>query len=148
MRHLVVISSLLAMLFTGCTGNGDVSLVDVEKQAFDDLRSEIRIAIDDPERETRAIALVDELAEELESLRRKKAERQEQGRKLNANYDTTRAEFDAFTNASNVDIRRNQQRILEKRKAFIEITTPEEWNQLFDARTEAIAAAIKSAQSI
>lgn len=148
MRHLITISALLAMLFAGCAGKRDVNPVDVEKQAFDDLRAEIRLAIDDAERETRAIELVDVLADELESLRRLKLERQEQGRKLNANYDTTRSEFDAFVNSSNVAIRLNRQRILEKRGAFIATTTPDEWNQIFDARTDAISAAIKSTQSI
>ena len=144
MRHLTVISSLCAILLGACAGKGDVSPVDVEKQAFDDFRSEVRIAIDAPERETRAIALVNELADELESLRRKDAQRQEQGKKLNANYDTTRAEFDTFATASNEDIRLSQQRIVEKRKALIEVTTPEEWDQIADARSEAIDAAFKS----
>ncbi|MCZ6498211.1 MAG: hypothetical protein O6765_05755 [Gammaproteobacteria bacterium] len=125
-----------------------MNLVDVEKQAFDDLRSEIRIAINDAERETKAITLVDELAEELESLRSLKTKSREQGRRLNANYDTTRAEFDVFISASNVEIRLTQQRILEKRVAFIAITTLEEWNQIFNARTNAISAAIESIQSI
>lgn len=148
MRHLMVILSLLAMAIAGCGGKSNVSPVDHEQQAFDDLRAEIRIAINDEERAAKAIAIVDELAEELESLRRKKTERREHNRKLNANYDTTRAEFDAFVNVSNVEIRLNQQRILEIRGAFIAITTPEEWNQISDARTEAIKAAIKSTQSI
>ncbi|TDJ43864.1 MAG: hypothetical protein E2O51_07445 [Gammaproteobacteria bacterium] len=148
MRHMLVISSLLAMLFVGCAGQGGVNLADVEKQAFDDLRSEIRIAINDAERETKAITLVDELSEELESLRSLKTISREQGRRLNANYDTTRAEFDVFISASNVEIRLTQQRILEKRVAFIAITTLEEWNQIFNARTNAISAAIESIQSI
>ncbi len=147
MRTLIVILSILGMLFAGCGSSGDVSLVEVEKQAFDDLRSEIRIAIDDPERETKAIAIVDELAEELESLRNLKSKRREQSRRLNANYDTTRAEFDAFISASNREIRLTQQRILEKRGAFIAITTLEEWEQISDARTDAISAAIQSIQS-
>lgn len=145
---MLVISSLIAVLFVGCAGQGGMNLVDVEKQAFDDLRSEIRIAINDAERETKAITLVDELAEELESLRSLKTKSREQGRKLNANYDTTRAEFDAFVSASIVEIRLTQQRILEKRVAFIAITTLEEWNQIFNARTNAISAAIESIQSI
>lgn len=136
------------MLIGGCAGKGDVNPVDVEKQAFDNLRSEIRIAVDDPERETKAIAVVDELAAELESLRRKTAERHEQAKNLNANYDTTRAEFDAFISASNADIRLSQQRILEKRERLIEVTTPEEWDQILDARTEAIDTAFKSTQAI
>ena len=102
MRHLIAILSLLAMAIAGCAGKSNVSLVDLEKQAFDDLRAEIRSAINDEEREVKAIAIVDELAEELKSLRRKKTERRENGRKLHTNYDTTRAEFDAFLNSSNV----------------------------------------------
>ena len=144
MKHLIVISSLCAILLGGCAGKGDVSAVDVEKQALDDLRSEIRIAIDDPERETRAIAVVDGLADELDSLRLLGAQRQEQSKKLYANYDTTRAEFDTFASTSNEDIRLSQQRIVEKRKALIEVTTPEEWDQIADARSEAIDAAFKS----
>lgn len=148
MNHPIVCISLLAMLLAGCAGNSDVSLVDVEKQAFDDLRSEIRITIDDTGRETRAIELVDELAKELESLRQLKAERQDQGRRLNAKYDTTRAEFDAFISETSAKIRLNQQRILNLRGAFIATTTAEEWDQIFDARTDAISAAIKSTHSI
>ena len=148
MRHLLVISSLLVFICSGCAGTSDTSLVDVEKQAFDDLRTEIRIAIDDEERMTRAIEIVDELAIELESLRRLKAEKQQHGRKLHADYDTTRAELDEFVNASNTAIRVNQQRILQMRTALIAATTPEEWKQIADARTDAISAAIKATQSI
>jgi hypothetical protein len=91
---------------------------------------------------------VDEFADELESLRRLKKDMRDRGRELHADYDTTRAEFDAFINASNVEIHLNRQRILETRKAFIATTTPEEWNQIFDTRTDAISAAIDATQSI
>jgi len=148
MRRLITMSSIIVMFVAGCAGKGDVTLGDLEKQAFEDLRAEIRMAIDDEERETRAIALVDELAEEMESLRLLKKERQDRGRKLNANYDTSRAEFDAFVSSSDAGIRLNQQRILELRKAFIATTTPEEWGQISAARTDAISAAIKSTHSI
>lgn len=148
MRHLIVVLSLLAMAIAGCAGKSNVSLVDREKQAFDDLRAEIRSAINDEAREVKAIALVEELAEELKSLRRKRTERRENSRKLHTNYDTTRFEFDAFINSSNVEIRLNQQRILKIRGDFVAITTPEEWTQIFDARTKAINAAIESIQSI
>jgi len=48
----------------GAGGKSIVSSVDHEQQAFDDLRAEIRIAINDEERAAKAIAIVDELAEE------------------------------------------------------------------------------------
>ena len=148
MRHLIAILSLLAMAIAGCAGKSNVSLVELENQAFDDLRTEVRSAINDEEREVKAISIVEELAEELKSLRRERTERRENSRKLHTNYDTTRAEFDAFLNSSNVEIRLNQQRILKIRGDFVAITTAEEWTQIFDARTKAINAAIESIQSI
>jgi hypothetical protein len=53
----------IACAFGGCASKDDVSPADVEKQAFEDLRSEIRAVIDDPAREGEAIILVDELSE-------------------------------------------------------------------------------------
>ena len=48
-----------------------MSPVDIEKLAFEDLCSEIREVIDDPARESEALALVDSLVDDLASLREK-----------------------------------------------------------------------------
>ena len=64
----------------------------MEAQAFEDLRNEIREAIDDPARVVKAIALVDYLADDLESLRETITTRNQRVRQLNADYETTRAD--------------------------------------------------------
>ncbi len=49
---LAVVISIIA----GCAGSDKLSPADVEAQAFEDLRNEIREAIDDPARVIKAIA--------------------------------------------------------------------------------------------
>ncbi len=65
----VLLFAVIVSTIAGCAGKDDVLPVDVEKQAFEDLRSEIREVIDDPAREAEAITLVDALAEDLNTLR-------------------------------------------------------------------------------
>ncbi|GEA50832.1 hypothetical protein VIN01S_16360 [Vibrio inusitatus NBRC 102082] len=142
MKYLILIPSLLLMLSACSSGNE----TNVEKQAFEDLRTEIRVAITDPEREKEVLMIIDELSEELQLLRDKKEQRQVQTRKLNANYDTTREEFEVFIKAKHADIRLSQQRILNKRDALIEATTHEEWDQIINKRSTSIDNAIKVVQ--
>lgn len=136
------------LIFAGCASKDDVSPVEAEKQAFDDLRSEIRDVIDDQAREDEAIVLLDSLATELEALRSRVAERKQRIRKLNANYDTPRAEFDAYLLQANQEIQENRRRIGGSRRAFIAIVTPDELSAIRKVRSKAMIAAIKSIQAI
>jgi len=147
-RNTFLMLSIIVFGFTGCGGKEVVLPVDVEKQAFEDLRSEIREAIEDPAREAEAIALVDELAEDLYALRDKISARQQRFRQLHANYDTPRAEFDAFFKQINTEIQSNQKRVTENHRALLATTTPEEWLAISKARTQAMVAAIESLQAI
>ena len=139
---------LLLVAIAGCSGKSDVRPESVEDDVLSELRAEIRSAISDPEREASAIAIVDEFAMELASLKRAKMDRQIQFRKLNANYDTTRSEFDAFVRESNDSIYMNQQRVVKQREAFVAITSSEEWAQILDARIKVIDSTFESVQSI
>jgi DNA repair exonuclease SbcCD ATPase subunit len=138
----------IGMAVAGCAGNSDVDLADAEKQAFEDLRSEIRNVIDDVERETKAIEIVDKIAVQFESLRANREERRAQFKKLNTSYDTTRAEFDEFTEESNANIHRNHNQLLEYRQALMSVTTPDEWDPILDVRTKAVEAAFRFYHSI
>ncbi len=140
---------LLAVLLVlgGCAGKGDVAPVEVEKQAFEDLRTEIREVIDDPARAAEAIALVDALVKELDELRERVADRKKRIRQLNADYDTSRAEFEAFFDKVNVEIRSNRQRAADSHRALRASTTPEEWSQISKARTQAMNSVIRSMQT-
>ena len=91
--------AVIVSFVAGCAGKDDISPTDAEKQALEDLRTEIREAIDDPAREDEAIALVKSFVVDLGNLREKVSERRMRVRELNADYDTTRAEFEAFLRA-------------------------------------------------
>ena len=139
---------VFAFVVAGCGGKDAVAPVDVEKQAWEDLRSEVRETISDPGREAEAIKLVDELAEDVTEFREVLTKRHERVRELNSDYDTTRAQFDAFLKQVNTEIQASQQRVSKTHRAFIAATTPEEWSQISKARTKAMTATIKSMQAI
>ena len=138
----------IACAFVGCASKDDVSPADVEKQAFEDLRSEIREVIDDPAREGEVIKLVDELSEDLSALREKIAARRQRVRELNADYDTTRAAFEAFFDQVDEEIRSNKRQVSEKHREFLTIMTPDERWAISKTHTKARAAAIRNIQAI
>ena len=142
-----LLSVMLLFVLGGCAAKDDVAPVDVEKQAFDDLRTEIREAIDDPAREDEAIAQVDALVKELDELRERVADRKKRIRQLNADYDTSRADFEKFFEKVNMEIRSNRQRVGDSHRALRASTTPEEWSQISKARTKAMNSVIRSMQT-
>ncbi len=144
----VLLFAVIVSAIAGCAGKDDVSPVNVEEQAFADLRSEIRQVIDDPAREAEAITLVDTIAEDLERLRDKISERRQRVRQLNADFDTTRADFEAFFDQVDSDIRSNKRQVLDKHRAFLAITTPDERSAISKIHTKAVNAAIRSIQAV
>ena len=151
-RTLRLKSAMLLAAFAcalvGCASKDDVSPADVEKQAFEDLRTEIRAVIDDPAREGEAIALVNELSEDLNALREEIAERRQRVRELNADYDTTRADFEAFFNQVDKEIKSNKRQVSEKHRKFLAILTPDERSAISKTHSKARDAAIRNIQAI
>jgi hypothetical protein len=135
-------------MIAACAGKDDVAPVDVEKQAFEDLRTEIRESIDDPAREAETIRLVGVLEEDLATLRTSVAARKIHVRELNANYDTSRADFEAFLAVIEADVRDNRQRVSETHRALLSSVTPEERAAMSKSHTKAMNTAIKTIQSI
>ena len=149
-RHLtyVLLFAVIVSAIAGCAGKDDVSPVNVEEQAFADLRSEIRQVIDDPAREAEAIALVDTIAEDLNRLRDKISERRQRVRQLNADFDTTRADFEAFFDQVDKEIQSNKRQVSERQRALFAITTSDERSTISKAHTKAMDAAIRNIQAI
>ena len=144
-----------AMLFTaiacaisGCGGKDAVAPIEVKKQAFEDLRSEIREVIVDPVREAEAIKLVDVLAEDLTTLRERISERRRRAKQLNADYDTTRADFEALFDQVDKEIQSNKRQVSEWQRALFAVTTPNERSAISKAHTKAMNAAIRNIQTI
>ena len=138
----------IACAVAGCASKDDVSPADVEKQAFEDLRTEIRAVIDDPAREGEAIALVNELSEDLNALREKIGQRRQRVRELNADYDTTRADFEAYFDKVDREIRWNKRQVSEKHREFLTIMTPDERSAIAKTHSKARDAAIRNIQTI
>jgi len=141
---LAVIISFIA----GCAGKYNLSPADAEEQAFEDLRSEIREVIDEPAREKEAIAMVDALVDDLDNLRQKISARRERVKQLNADYDTTRAEFEAFYDQVDSDIRSNKRRVSEKQRALFAAITSDERSAIAKTHTKALDAAIRHIETI
>jgi hypothetical protein len=145
--------STLALVFvtgalSGCAGKDEVAPVDVEKQAFEDLRTEIREVIDDPAREAETIRLVGVLEEDLAALRSSITARKARARELNANYDATRAEFEAFLADIEAEVRDNRQRVSKTHQALLTTVTAEERSAIAKTHTKAMNTAVKTIQSI
>jgi hypothetical protein len=134
-------------LFVACAKD-DVAPVDVEKQAFEDLRTDIREAITDPAREAEAIRLVGVLEGDLAVLRSSVTERKARARELNANYDIPRADFEAFLAEIEAEVQDNRRHVSETHQALLANVTPEERSAIAKTHTKAMNTAIKTLQSI
>jgi chromosome segregation ATPase len=139
---------MLFAAIVGCGGKDALAPVEFEKQAFEDLRAEIRHVIDDPARELEAIALVDALSEDLTTLRENMAERRRRAKQLNANYDTTRADFDAFLAEVNGQLKSNKRQVSETQRALFAVTTAAERASISRAHSKAMDAAVRHIQSL
>ena len=134
--------------FTGCMGKEPVSSMDAEKEALDDLRSQVRMVVGDPNREAQAIEIVDSLAGSLDGLRESISQRKLKARTLNADYNATRSQFEQLLSATSDDIRANKENISTKHRELRAAVTSEEWSDLTKSSTNAMSAAVKSIQSI
>ncbi len=91
----IVLPLAIVFLLSSCANRG-MAPEDVQQQAFDDFRTEIHEVIGDPERAEKAIELTQQLADDVLHFSEKYAKRRTEVRKLNFDYDTPRAEFEAF----------------------------------------------------
>jgi hypothetical protein len=144
----VLLCTGITLIVAACAGKDEVAPVDVEKQAFEDLRTEIRETIDDPAREAEVIRLVGVLEEDLATLRTSIAARKIHVRELNANYDTSRADFEVFLAVIEADVLENKQRVSETHRALLASVTSEEREAMAKSHTKAMNSAIKTIQSI
>ena len=137
----------LILGLTGCANN-KATPAEIEQQAFDDLRAELREVIDDPSRAAAAVAVVDELEVDLADLRQRIETRKQRVRALNADYYTPRAEFEAYLNQVAQEIRQNRNQVSDTYERFLAAVSADERAAIRKAQTQAMNAAIQSIQSI
>ena len=139
---------IAAASFLVACAKDNVAPVDVEKQAFEDLRAEIAEVITDPAREAETIRLVGVLEEDLATLRANIAARKKRVRELNANYDTPRAEIEVYLTSVEAEVRDHKQRVTETHRAFLSSVTAEERLAILKTHTRAMNASISTIQAI
>ena len=137
---------VIALVLGGCGNN--VSPAETQAQAFEDLRNEIRNAVDYPNRQSVAIELVDALAENLQQLQENLSYRTKHTRELNSDYDTTRETFETFFGEVNGQIQANRKQVGETQRALFEVLTPDERSSISKTHSKAMKAAIKTIQAI
>ena len=137
----------VAILLAACAKD-DISPVEAEKQAFDDLRTQLQEIIDDAGRERAAIDVVNTLESDLAALRASIDRRKASLRQLNANYDTTRSEFETFLAGVEAEVQENRRRVSETHQALINVVTADELSAVARAHTRAMNSAITSIQTI
>ena len=137
----------IASLVVSCAKD-DVAPVDVEKQAFEDLRAEINEAVTDPAREAEIIRLVGVLEQDLADLRVNVMARKNRVNELNADYDTLRADFEAALEGIETEVRDHKKRVSETHRALLANVTAEERSAIAKAHTKAMNATITSIQAI
>lgn len=131
--------SLALLLIAGCGGTPP-DPVELERQAFDDLRDEVRLVVQDSGRETAVLGIVDELQADFIRLRELAEGRRQGLRELNADYDATRAQFETLLSEFSQQREFSHARFQATRAELKESTTPEEWSELEKASTKAMAA--------
>jgi hypothetical protein len=136
----------LILILSGCANNKSTP-AEVEQQAFDDLRAEIRNVVDDQQRATAAVEIVDELEIDLADLRERIATRKRRVRELNSDYDTPRDEFEIYLNQVAGEVREHRNQMSDTYQRFLGLITEDERLAIGKAKTHAMNSAVHSIQS-
>ena len=144
---LTILTSAILFAGAGCAGKDKPSPVDLEAQAFADLKAEIREVVSDAERAEQAIAITEELETSFDDLREHLAERSAKVQALNADYDAPKEDYIKLFNGIQKDVKRNQRQVSDLHRKLIEVTTAEEWANLKKLRNATMEAAVTSIQS-
>lgn len=147
-RVYCVFSGLVSLWLVSACGGSPATPQEIERQAFDDMRTEVRGIVEDIEREATLVGLVDQLETDYSNLRSLAEARRLKLRALNADYDTTREEFAKFLDEFNGQLERDHKKFRESRRAFIDATTPEELSAIGKSNTKSMARLANSLMSI
>ena len=147
-RRILFVGIVFALILSACAGKDEIAPADVEKQAFEDLRTAVRDAVDDPGREAEAVRLVEHLERDLAKLRKRISDRRKTVNALNADYDTPREDFEKYLADVARQIRENRQVVTETQLALGRAITDEEGAAIAKAHTRAMQAAVAAIQAI
>ena len=139
LRNALLILAVLAM--AACAGR-DESPADNADQAFDDVAAMIKSVVADPERASRATALIAELRQDLRDVAANVQERRASFVEMSSNYDVSRAELETLLSDVRATARSHEEAVSGVHRELRDILTAEEWDALEDGQSDALAAAL------
>lgn len=107
------------------------------------LHQEILKTVTDPERTSQAAALAESLKQIFAESDKQYKTDFETFQSINANFDTTDAELQAFFDRINSQAKNRQARVLAIHEKMRTLLTAEEWKKLNDAREDALKVDLK-----
>jgi hypothetical protein len=140
----VVVLLIGAVGLTACSRGGKPPEASKQAEAFDDLRTEIRAIVSDPDRSAEALRLVDTLEQELLTFEQDIRQRRQRMQALNADYDASRADIEALAAESGSRMRDNRKRIASWRQALCATLSDDELEAIERTQTLTIKSAINS----
>ena len=144
----IILPTILTLALVACGGKETLSVQNVEQQAFDDIRAEIRAVIGAPDREANAITLVDQLQQEYVVFRSLVEVRRFEFRALNANYDTTREQFEKFLSANREQLQAARERTSGAHRELMAVMTRDEWEAVKKINSDAVNSLAQSLRSL
>ena len=147
---LLIFLAVVALSIAACaTTDKEVQTPeDIEQEAFNDLRTEVRENIDDSTRQTTVISHVDELQIEFKSMRKSLMEGKSSVRALFADYDASRENFEELIALHDTTIRSQRKQIGESHRVLVESMTIDEWSALNKSGSKAMSTLLESLQSL
>ena len=146
---LLIFLAFVALSIAACaTTDKEVQTPeDIDQEAFNDLRTEVRETIDDSTRQTKVISLVDELQTEFKSMRSSLVEGKSNLRALFADYHASRESFEELIALDDTAMKSQRKRIGESQRLLVQSMTVEEWSALNKSGSKAMSTLLKSLQS-
>ena len=147
---LLIFLALVVLSIAACatTDKEGQAPEDIEQEAFNDLRTEIRETIDDSTRQTMVISHVDQLQIEFKSMRSALIEGKSSVRALFADYDASWESFDELITLHDTTIKSQRKQVGESHRVLVENMTIDEWSALNKSGSKAMNSLLKSLQSL
>jgi hypothetical protein len=148
-KGAAILSLLLcALMLVACSGVNTVAPEEQERQSFEDFRETIKDVIEGSDRQQEILGLVEAVQLDFKNLRATVGEQRAELRSLNADYDATQEQFQAFIDKYDAGIRAARKQATDSRMAFVRATTNEEWAALKKADANVMKTMVNTIQGI
>jgi septal ring factor EnvC (AmiA/AmiB activator) len=131
----------------GCAHNKTKSPQQQAQADYRAYQQRVREVVKDPARADQVIALTDELRREIDEVYTKLAQSRAQLETLNANYNATRADYDAFLKQQDAERQALTDKAISVRVEIGKLLTESEWKTLRKYGVEAVDSGLKALAS-